>query len=135
MSQYNDYIIIPLTFILHASNIISGVIYMEIPIIILNFVIGMVVSAIVIYIVTKLLGQEEGLGSAVMAALVGAIVYTGAYFFLGTGLLAAFIGGIAWLIALGSIYNIGWLKSLLIAFVLWIIVSILSFLPTVVGPL
>ncbi|MBN2102251.1 MAG: hypothetical protein JW716_05270 [Candidatus Aenigmarchaeota archaeon] len=108
---------------------------MEIPIVILSFVISMVVSAIIIYIVTKLLGQEEGLGSAVMAAFVGAIVYTGAYFFLGTGLLAAFIGGIVWLIALGSIYKIGWLKALLIAVIVWIAVSILSFLPTVIGPL
>lgn len=108
---------------------------MEIPIVILSFVFSLVVSTIIIYIVTKLLGETEGLGSAVLAALVGAIIYTGAYFFLGTGLLAAVIGGIAWLIALGSIYNIGWLKSLLIAVVLWIVVSLLSFLPTVIGPL
>ncbi|MCX6815877.1 MAG: hypothetical protein NT120_03425 [Candidatus Aenigmarchaeota archaeon] len=108
---------------------------MEIPIVVLSFVFSMVVSTIIIYIVTKLLGEREGLGSAVLAALIGAIVYTGAYFFLGTGLLAAVIGGIAWLIALGSLYKIGWLKSLLIAVVVWIIVSILSFLPTVVGPL
>jgi len=108
---------------------------MEISIVILNFVISMVVSTIIIYIVTKLLGEEEGFGSAVLAALVGAIIYTGAYFFLGTGLLAAVIGGIAWLIALGSIYEIGWLKAMLIAVVMWIVVSILSFLPTVIGPL
>ncbi|MFH0949246.1 MAG: hypothetical protein V1802_02055 [Candidatus Aenigmatarchaeota archaeon] len=108
---------------------------MEIPIVVLNFVFSMVVSTIIIYIVTKLLGEKEGLGSAVLAAFVGAIVYTISYFFLGTGLLAAAIGGIAWLIVLGSIYKIGWLKSLLIAVIMWIVVSLLSFLPTVVGPL
>ena len=108
---------------------------MVIPIVVLNFVISMVVSTAIIYIVTKLLDQEEGLGSAVVAAFSGAIVYTLAYFFLGTGLLAAGLGGIAWLAVLGSIYEIGWLKSLLIAAVVWVAVSILSFLPTVVGPL
>ena len=108
---------------------------MAIPIVVLNFVVSMVVSAIIIFIVTKLLGQKQGLGSAVMTAFVGAIVYALAYYFLGTGLLAAGIGGIAWLVVLGSIYEIGWLKSLLIAIVVWIIVSLLSFLPTVVGPL
>jgi hypothetical protein len=108
---------------------------MEISIVVLNFVISMVVSTIIIYIVTKLLGEKEGLGSAVVAAFVGAIVYTLAYYFLGTGLLAAGIGGIAWLVVLGSIYEIGWLKSLLIAVMVWVVVSILSFLPTVVGPL
>lgn len=108
---------------------------MEIPIVILNFVISMVVSTIIIYIVTKIFDQKEGLGSAVLAALGGAIVYTAAYYFLGIGLAAAVIGGLAWLVVLGSVYEIGWLKSLLIAVVLWVVVGILSFLPTVVGPL
>ena len=108
---------------------------MEIPIVVLNFVISMVVSTLIIYIVTKILGEREGLGTAVLAALIGAIIYTGAYFFLGTGVLAAVIGGVAWLIALGSLYKMGWLKSLLIAVVVWVVISILSFLPTVVGPL
>ena len=108
---------------------------MEIPIVVLNFVISMVVSTIIIYAVTKLLGEKEGLGSAVLAALIGAIVYTLAYYFLGTGLLAAVVGGITWLIALGSLYKIGWLKSLLVAVIVWVAISILSFLPTVMGPL
>ena len=108
---------------------------MEIPIVVLNFVISMVVSTIIIYAVTKLLGEREGLGSAVLAALIGAIVYTLAYYFLGTGLLAAVVGGITWLIALGSLYKIGWLKSLLVAVIVWVAISILSFLPTVMGPL
>ncbi len=115
--------------------IIKGCDFMEIPIVVMNFVFSMIVSTIIIYVVTKVLGEKEGLGTAILSALIGAIIYTGAYFFLGTGLLAAVIGGIAWLIALGSLYSIGWLKSLLIAVVVWIVVSLLSFLPTVVGPL
>jgi hypothetical protein len=108
---------------------------MELSIVVLNFVFSLVVSTIIIYIVTKILGEKEGLGTAVLAALVGTIVYAGAYFFLGTGMLAAVIGGVAWLIALGSLYKIGWLKALLIAIIVWIVVSLLSFLPTVMGPL
>jgi len=108
---------------------------MEIPIVILNFVLSMVVSTIIVYIVTKLLGQEEGLGTAVVTAFAGSAIYAVAYFFLGTGLLAAVVGGIVWLIALGSLYKIGWGKALLVAVVMWVVVSLLSFLPTFVGPL
>lgn len=109
---------------------------MEISIFVLNFVISLVVSAIIIYIVTKLFGETEGIGTAVMAAFAGAIVYTLAYYFLGTGIFAALIGGIAWLIALGSLYNIGWLKALLVAVVVWIFAAIISmYLPTLGGPI
>jgi hypothetical protein len=101
----------------------------------LNFVISLIVSTIVIYIVVKLFGEEEGIGTAVMAAFAGSVIYALAYYFLGTGLLAAVIGGIAWLIALGSLYEIGWGKALLVAVVVWVVVSILSFLPTLIGPL
>jgi len=52
------------------------------------------------------------------------------------GFLASTIGGIAWLIALGSLYDIGWMKSLAIAVVIWIITNLVSlFLPTVTGPI
>ena len=34
------------------------------------------------------------------------------------GFLTSAFGGIAWLIALGRLYDIGWLKSLAIAFVI-----------------
>ncbi len=120
----------------HDKNLIfDGSDFMEVPIVALSFVISMIVSTIIIYVVTKILGEREGIGSAILAAFIGAIIYTVAYFFLGTGLFAAIIGGIAWLMALGSLYKIGWLKSLLISIIVWIIVSLLSFLPSVVGPL
>lgn len=123
----------------------SGVVYIAylqkynmaitIDVVLMNFLISLVVSTIVIYVVVKLLGEEEGIGTAIMAAFIGAVIYAGAYYFLGAGMTASVIGGIAWLIALGSLYNIGWLKSLLIAVVVWVVVNLLSFLPTVIGPL
>ena len=52
------------------------------------------------------------------------------------GWLASLIGGIAWLIALGVLYSIGWLKALVIAIIVWIIAAIVGiFLPTMIGPL
>lgn len=104
--------------------------------VLLSFVISLIVSTIVIYIVVKLFGEKEGILTAVMAALIGSAVYFAAYYFLGTGLLASVIGGVAWLIALGSLYKIGWLKSLVIAVVVWVLAALIGMvLPTVTGPL
>lgn len=100
------------------------------------FIVSLVVSAIIIYVVTKLLGEKEGIGTALLAALAGAIIYALAYFFLGQGLLAALIGGFVWLLALGSLYSMGWLKALVIAVIVWIVGAVVGvLLPTVVGPL
>lgn len=102
----------------------------------LHFIVSLVISSIVIYIVVKLFGEEEGIGTAALAAFVGSLIYSVAYFILGTGLLAALGGGIAWLIALRALYEMGWGKSLLVAIVIWILAGITSiFLPTLAGPL
>lgn len=103
---------------------------------IFGFLISLVVSAIIIYLATKLFGEEEGFGTAILTALCGALIFALAAYFLGIGWLAALIGGLAWLIALGSIYEIGWLKSLVIAIVIWIFATIVSLLlPTVAIPI
>jgi Na+/melibiose symporter-like transporter len=102
------------------------------------FLISLVVSAIIIYFVTKIFGEKEGFGTALLAAFIGAIIYAATYYFLRPelGWLASLIGGIAWLIALGALYSIGWLKALVIAVIVWIIAAIVSFiLPTAIGPL
>jgi len=103
------------------------------------FLISIIISAIIIYIVTKIFGEkEEGYGTALLAAFIGSIIYAAAYYFLRPelGWLASLIGGIAWLIALGFLYSIGWLKAIGIAIIVWIIAAVVSFfLPTVIGPL
>jgi Na+/melibiose symporter-like transporter len=103
------------------------------------FLISLVISAIIIYIVTKIFGEkEEGFGTAIFAAFIGAIIYAAAYYFLKPelGWMASIIGGIAWLIALGSLYSIGWLKALGIALIVWVIAAVVGiFLPTMIGPL
>jgi hypothetical protein len=46
------------------------------------------------------------------------------------------LGGIAWLLALKSIYRMGWLKALIVAVIVWIITTAIStLLPTAIGPL
>ena len=102
------------------------------------FLICLVISAIIIYIVTKIFGEKEGFGTALLAAFIGAIIYAAAYYFLRPelGWLASLIGGIAWLIALGYLYSIGWMKAIGIAIIVWIIATVVSFfIPTVIGPL
>jgi hypothetical protein len=83
-----------------------------------------------------LFGETEGIKTAVIAALIGTVVYMIVYYVLGNGLIAAFIAGIVWLLALQYLYSIGWVKSLIIAVVVWIVTSIVGlFLPTLTGPL
>jgi hypothetical protein len=100
------------------------------------FIVALFVSTIIIYLITTIFGEKKGIGTALFAALIGSVIYALAYYFMGNGILAAVLGGIAWLIALGSLYNTGWLKSAGIAVVIWVVAFFVGFiLPTVTGPL
>jgi hypothetical protein len=100
------------------------------------FVIGLLISTVIIYITTELFGQKEGIGRAFVTAIIGAIVYSVVYFIFGNGLFAAVVAGIIWLIALRALYDIGWLRALVIAVIVWIAATILGLLlPTAPGPL
>ena len=102
----------------------------------ISFVIGLVISTIIVYIVTKLFGEKEGIGRAFLTAIIGSVAYSIVYFLLGNGWLAAIVGGIVWLIALRAIYDIGWLKALVVAVIIWIAATIVGLLlPTAPGPL
>jgi len=100
------------------------------------FVVALIVSTLIIYVITKLFGETESITTAVIAALVGTAAYTLVYYVLGQGLIAAFLAGIVWLLALQYLYSIGWIKSLLIAVVVWLLTSIAGwFLPALTGPM
>ena len=102
----------------------------------LSFVVALIISTVIIYVVVKLLGETEDIKTALFAALIGTVVYTIIYWLLGTGWIAAIIAGIAWLLALQVLYKIGWIKSLIIAVAIWIVTTIVGwFLPTLMGPL
>ena len=98
---------------------------------IVSFLIALIVSTIIIWVVTKLTGETEGIGTALLAAIIGTAIYALVYWLLGNGLLAAVIAGIGWLLALKGLYKIGWLKAILIAILIWILTVIVGlFLPT-----
>ncbi len=100
------------------------------------FVIALIISTVVIYLVTKMFGEKEDLNTALITAVIGTVIYGIVYFLIGHGLIAAIVGGIAWLLALRTLYKIGWLKSLAIAVIIWIVTAIVGwFLPTLTGPL
>ena len=100
------------------------------------FLVGLFASGVIIYFVTKLFGENKGIGRAILTALIGTIVYTITYHLIATGWIAAIAAGIVWLIALSSLYKIGFLKSLVVSVVIWIFATIVGiFLPTVSGPL
>ena len=102
----------------------------------IGFIISLVISSIIIYIATKLFGEKEGFGTAVLAAFIGAIIFALVSYFLGAGWIASIIGGLAWLIALGSLYDMGWIKSFVVAVIIWVFAAIVSLvLPTIAGPL
>lgn len=109
--------------------------------ILLGFLISLAISTIVIYVATKLFGEKKGLDTAVTAAVCGAVIWAIASYFTSQGWIALLIGGIAWIIALGSLYKIGWIKSFLVTVVIWVIVvwvfafTVSIMLPTIAGPL
>ena len=97
--------------------------------------IGLVVSTLLIYVITKLLGEKEGIKTAFFAVLLGSIMFGIVSYIFGNGIFAAAVGGIIWLISLKWLYGAGWLKAILIAVVIWIVVSIVGiFLPTFPNP-
>lgn len=102
---------------------------------IIRFLAGLLISTVVIYLVTFILGQRRGIKLAIFTAIIGTIVYEIAYV-LGHGFLATVLGGIAWLLALKTIYRMSWLKALIVAVIIWIIAYVIgSILPTATGPL
>jgi hypothetical protein len=96
----------------------------------MTFVVALIISTIIIYYVARFFGAKDSLTTAVLAALIGTAVYTIFYYVLGQGLIAAFIAGIVWLLALQKLYTIGWFRALIIAVFIWIVTSVAGwFLP------
>jgi hypothetical protein len=56
------------------------------------FVIALVISTIVIFIVTKLFRGRTNLGKAFITAVIGAVVWVVVYYLFGHGLLALVVG-------------------------------------------
>jgi hypothetical protein len=96
----------------------------------LTFIVALIISTVIIYYVARFFGAKDSLTTALLAALIGTTVYTIFYYVLGQGLVAAFVAGIVWLLALQKLYTIGWFRALIIAVFIWIVTSIAGyFLP------
>ena len=103
---------------------------------ILVFLIGLFISTIVIYLSSRFVGTKRGLKVAFFTAIIGSIIYAVVYFLLGNGWVAAILGGITWLLALKSLYKIGWIHALIMAIIIWVLTSIVGvFLPTAPVPM
>ena len=103
---------------------------------VVGFIVSLVISTIIIFGIARFFGEKEGISTALLASLIGSIIYALAYYLLGGGLLSALLGGIAWLAALRYLYTMSWEKSIIIAVAVWIVASVVSLaLPTLVGPL
>ena len=103
---------------------------------VVRFLVGLLISTLVIYIVTFFMRQRRSVKLALFAAIIGSIVYYISYVAFKDAFLSAFLGGIAWLIALKTIYRMGWLKALIIAVAIWIITTFVSnWLPRAIGTL
>lgn len=103
---------------------------------IIVFVISLVISTVIIYFITKVFGEREGIKYAFLAAISGSIIYGIFNNIIGNNIITSIIGGVLWWFVLKIIYRMKWLKALLIAFIIWVITSLIGFLiPTLPGPL
>jgi len=106
------------------------------PTSIIVFLIGLLVSTVVIYLVTFFTRHRRSIKLALFTAIIGSIIYAIVYALFPNGFLSAVLGGIAWLLALKAVYHMGWLKALIMAVAIWIITTIIGvLLPTATGPL
>ena len=103
---------------------------------IIVFVISLVISTEIIYFITKVLGEREGIKYAFLAAISGSIIYGIFNNLIGNNIITSIIGEALWFFVLKIIYTMKWLKALLITFIIWIITSLIGILiPTLPGPL
>ncbi len=104
---------------------------------IIVFIISLVISTVIIYFITKVFGEREGIKYAFLAAIFGSIIYgTFNNNLIGNNIITSIIGGALWFFVLKIIYTMKWLKALLITFIIWIITSLIGILiPTLPGPL
>lgn len=95
---------------------------------------SLIVSGLVIYFVTLILSRGRGIMTAILTALTGSVIYALAPV-LPTSFLSSVIAGIVWVFAISHFYNVGWLKALILAVVVWFVTGVVSsFLPTLSGP-
>ncbi|MFP4117069.1 MAG: hypothetical protein ACLFQ8_03320 [Candidatus Aenigmatarchaeota archaeon] len=95
---------------------------------------SLIVSGLIIYFVTAVLGSGKGIMTALLAALTGSVIYALSPL-IPTGFLSTVIAGLVWLLAIRHFYRVGWIRALIMALVIWFVTTVVSaFLPTLAGP-
>ncbi len=96
---------------------------------IVEFLIAWLVSALTIYIAVKIFPgrqKREDIGSALLTALLGEIVYT--FFAIINVPLGGIVAFIIWLWILRKIFDVGWISAAIIAFLIWALSSLVGLL-------
>ena len=82
---------------------------------IIIFLVDLLILMLIIYLVTLLLGKRRSMKLALFTSIVGLIIYWIANSLWTNSFVSAFLGGISWLVALKTIYRMGWIRSLIVA--------------------
>jgi len=93
---------------------------------IIILLVNLFILTLIIYLVTSLLGKRRSMKLALLTSIVGLIVYWIANYLWTNTLVSAFLGGIAWLVALKTIYPMGWIKALIVAVGILIITYVVA---------
>ena len=103
---------------------------------ILVFVVGLGSIYCNNFFITKLFGEREGMKYSFLAAFSGTLIFSILNNLFVNNIIKSIIGGAIWFFALKIIYKMKWLKTLLIAFMIWIVASLVGILiPTLPRPL
>jgi len=103
-----------------------------------RFMISFAVSAIIIYLAVNLFDDEQkkGFGTAMEVAFYGSIIFAFASYIAGMWWIIVIMSTIVWLIGLGKLFSIGWLKSTVVAVVTLIMATMVSMVLFVItGPI
>ena len=93
---------------------------------IIIFLVHLLILTLIIYVVTSILRKRRSMKFALLTSIVGLIVYWIANSLWENTLVSAFLGGIAWLVSLKTIYRMGWIKALIVAVGVLIIAYIVA---------
>lgn len=86
------------------------------------FVASLLIGAFGIYVGATVIADVDDFGKAVLTALIGAIVWALASFFLGViPILGPILTLLAYIAVIKVIYNLQWLRAIAIALLAWIV--------------
>ena len=96
---------------------------------IIIFLVSLGIGALGIHIGSEVILEDTDFGKAVMAALIGAIVWAIVSFFIGgIPLLGPILTLVAWIGVINYFYRGGWMNAAAIGLLAWVTVSVILYL-------